>query len=401
MIANHAAARLSALDIAMAENIPPGGNWRSIPTTIPSARLEQIRVSFAAGEGSRSTYYGRLHPDRPAYTVNTYYNRPGNGCFLHYDEQQQRTITHREAARLQGFPDSFVFEGGQRAVCQQIGNAVPPLLALQIARSLGTPGVAIDVFCGAGGLALGLEWAGWETLAAVDFDKYAVASFNRNISPVAFVGDMTDDTVHARLVQAAGNRGARPLALVGGPPCQGFSTGGKRRSVDDDRNKLHERYASLLKKLKPDVFVFENVTGLLTMQGGRFVAHILEGLRDAGYEVALWRLNAAHYGVPQRRERVVIVGVPTGSALPKQPSAWTALSGGDGYLATPSVRDALDDLPAVRAGEDSSTLSYRSPPLTEYQRLMRGELTAPQYLEGAQVDPNQQRGAVRPRLEFA
>src|SRR5690349_21322212 len=104
MIANHDCARLSERDLQIAAAVPPGGNWRNIPTTIPSERLAQIRESAAAGEGSRSTYYGRLHPDRPAYTVNTYYTRPGNGCFLHYDVEggQHRTLSHREAARLQG-----------------------------------------------------------------------------------------------------------------------------------------------------------------------------------------------------------------------------------------------------------------------------------------------------------
>src|SRR5437016_14242917 len=84
-IPNHYTAKLSKLDLDVARAVPPGGNWKNIPHEIPSKRLEQIRVSFAAGEGSRSTYYGRLHPDRPSYTINTYFNRPGNGCHLHYD----------------------------------------------------------------------------------------------------------------------------------------------------------------------------------------------------------------------------------------------------------------------------------------------------------------------------
>src|SRR5665213_708495 len=94
VISNHDCAKLSHLDLCMAEAVPPGGNWRNIPTSIPSARLEQIRVSCSAGEGSRSTYYGRLDAGKPAYTIGTYYNRPGNGCFLHYD-----------------------FEGGQHRTC--------------------------------------------------------------------------------------------------------------------------------------------------------------------------------------------------------------------------------------------------------------------------------------------
>jgi DNA (cytosine-5)-methyltransferase 1 len=388
MIPNHNCARLSELDLQIAAAVPPGGNWRNIPESIPSERLAQIRVSAAAGEGSRSTYYGRLHPDKPAYTINTYYNRPGNGCFLHYDFNggQHRTLSHREAARLQSFPDSFIFHGSQRAVCQQIGNAVPPILALQIAHALGQPGAMIDVFAGAGGLSLGFELAGWQSIAAVDSDRHAVASFNANIAPVAFAGDMNDESVHSRLCELRRERQTARLALVGGPPCQGFSTGGNRRSSEDIRNGLHQRYAVLLANLRPDVFVFENVLGLLSMESGKFVARIMDGLRAAGYEVAMWRLNAAEFGVPQRRERVIIVGVPIGEVLPSPPRPWTDAAGRGGLFTTPrtcSVQDALGDLPPLRHGEDGSHLAYRLEAAAEYQKLSRGLLSPDDYLRGA------------------
>ncbi|WP_341538954.1 DNA cytosine methyltransferase, partial [Pseudomonas viridiflava] len=117
---------------------------------MPSRRLDQIRESFKRGEGSRSTYYGRLRRDMPSYTINTYFNRPGNGCHTHH--LQDRVISQREAARFQSFPDSFEFLGGQGAVCTQIGNAVPPLMAYQIAMSLKGKGSYIDLFSGAGGM---------------------------------------------------------------------------------------------------------------------------------------------------------------------------------------------------------------------------------------------------------
>src|SRR5688500_4174595 len=99
MIRDHIAGRLSDLDRAVVAHVPPGGNWRDLPPDFPSKRVEQIRRSAAAGEGSRSTYYGRLRPDRPSYTISTYFNRPGNGCFIH--PEADRLITVREAARLQ------------------------------------------------------------------------------------------------------------------------------------------------------------------------------------------------------------------------------------------------------------------------------------------------------------
>ena len=191
-IPNHYSAKLSKLDLDVAIAVPPGGNWKNIPHAVPSKRLEQIRVSFAAGEGSRSTYYGRLHPARPAYTINTYFNRPGNGCHLHYDYAggQHRVLSEREAARLQSFPDRFAFVGAHLSVQKQIGNAVPPLLAFQIARTLPVVGQYVDLFSGAGGLSLGFRWAGWEPIVANDIDNNFLETYRRNIHPVAVTGDI-------------------------------------------------------------------------------------------------------------------------------------------------------------------------------------------------------------------
>lgn len=387
MIPNHLSAKLSALDLQFARNVPPGGNWQNIPEEVPSARLVQIRESFAAGKGSRSTYYGRLRADAPSYTIGTYYTRPGNGCFLHPDASQDRTISHREAARLQSFPDSFTFNGSQRAVCQQIGNAVPPLLAMQVAEALGRPGDMIDVFAGCGGLSLGFKWQGWKSLAATDLDKFAVDAFNRNVAPLAFVGDMNHDNVIDRLVTATKGRDeTRPLALVGGPPCQGFSTGGKKRSEDDARNHLHARYSLLLKRMQPDLFVFENVLGLLSMSRGTFLQHIMAGFGDAGYDAQVWKMNAAEFGVPQRRVRVVIVGVRRGDiARPTKPIEWCSVGPGNllAEQAAVTVSEAIGDLPRLEAGEDGSHLDYGHAALCSYQSLMRGDISPIAYLKAS------------------
>lgn len=384
MIMNHQSAKLSALDLEFARNVPPGGNWKNIPEEVPSARLAQIRESFAAGKGSRSTYYGRLRPDAPSYTIGTYYTRPGNGCFLHPDATQDRTISHREAARLQSFPDTFVFRGSQRAVCQQIGNAVPPLLAMQVAEALGNVGDMVDVFAGCGGLSLGFKWQGWNTLAATDFDKFAVDAFNRNVGPFASVGDMNDDNVIDHLVESVHGRDNRcPLALLGGPPCQGFSTGGNKRSEDDARNQLHVRYSALLKRMKPDVFIFENVLGLLSMSGGAFLESIMAGFGDAGYDALVWKMNAAEFGVPQRRIRVIIVGVRRGGmALPQKPAEWCSLQPDELFGRKPpvTVSDAISDLPRIQAGEDGSDRAYSHDPECLYQALMRGQISPTAYL---------------------
>lgn len=198
MIYNHYASTLSDLDMQVIHCVPPGGNWKDIPESVPSQRLAQIRESYKAGKGSRSTYYGRLRPEMPAYTINTYFNRPGNGCNMHYD--QDRTISQREAARFQSFPDSFEFLGSIGAINNQIGNAVPPLLAYQIAKSIPFKGQFVDLFCGAGGLALGFVWAGWTPIIGNDIDRYAIETHKRNIGGEALVGDINDGEINSTIV---------------------------------------------------------------------------------------------------------------------------------------------------------------------------------------------------------
>lgn len=382
MIPNHFSHRLSDLDLEMAAFVPPGGNWKNIPLHVPSKRLSQIRESYAAGEGSRSTYYGRLKPDYPSYTINTYFNRPGNGCFLHYDfdGQQHRTISQREAARLQSFPDDFKFVGSKLSINKQIGNAVPPLLSFQIASIFRESGSYIDLFSGAGGLALGFHWAGWKQIVANDIEKHFLDTYRLNLGGNIVLGDITKPLIFDEIVvmgKSAPSVG--PTILLGGPPCQGFSTAGKRRSMNDLRNHLFKQYANILSALNIDGFIFENVPGLLNMEGGAVLREIKATLEACNFEITIWVLRAEEFGVPQRRTRIFVVGQRGGikliapapiafvntvrSNLPFGPSGW-------------SVKDALGDLPAIAAGEDGSGFSYRNEPANLYQRFARGHLDA-------------------------
>lgn len=126
----HYTPTMSLKDLEYVKYIPPGGNYMNIPDEISTKRILNFKST-----GGRTTTYGRLHPDQPSYTVNTYFNRPNVGTNYHYSEN--RLITPREAMRLQSFPDDFipVFRS-QRSLHMQIGNAVPPLLAQAIAESL-------------------------------------------------------------------------------------------------------------------------------------------------------------------------------------------------------------------------------------------------------------------------
>lgn len=244
----------------------------------------------------------------PAYTINTYFNRPGNGCNIHYD--QDRTISQREAARFQSFPDSFKFIGSLGAINNQIGNAVPPLLAYQIAKNIPFKGQFVDLFSGAGGLALGFMWAGWAPIIANDIDTYAVETYSRNLGGEVIAGDINNEAVHSAIVKKA--MAAKdlspdtPLFVLGGPPCQGFSTANTRRGASDLRNWLFKSYVSIIKAIKPNGFVFENVRGILNLDKGLFFEIIKSELKECVPEIKVNQVSAANFGVPQRRERVIV-----------------------------------------------------------------------------------------------
>jgi DNA (cytosine-5)-methyltransferase 1 len=385
-IFNHFSARLSELDMRMVRAVPEGGNWKDIPESIPSRRLDQIRESYARGEGSRSTYYGRLRRDMPSYTINTYFNRPGNGCHVH--PTQDRVLSQREAARLQSFPDYFEFLGPQGAICTQIGNAVPPLLAFQIARSLGQPGAYIDLFCGAGGMGLGFKWAGWRPVISNDLEPQFVETYRRNVHGEVVAGSITDPETMERLVEAAkrARRLREPFWVLGGPPCQGFSTAGSKRTMEDPRNHLVWDYVRFLERVRPDGFVFENVTGLLNMQGGKVFSAVKEAFSSVMPSLQGAVLSADDHAIPQRRKRVILVGRCDRNATPwTPPQALTSTTPAAPTLfgalqQAISVDAALGDLPPLGPGENGSHKEYVSSPRTPYQALMRGRLSPDEYL---------------------
>jgi len=379
--ANHFSASLSELDMAVVRSVPPGGNWKNVPESIPCKRIQTIRESFARGEGSRSTYYGRLRPDAPSYTINTYFSRPGNGCHIHYG--QDRVISQREAARFQSFPDDFVFKGSRSAINVQIGNAVPPLLGYQLALTLGEPGVFAETFAGAGGLSLGFMWAGWKPLVATDIDARCGETYTANLHDEFVVGDIRDSVVSdefvRRTVEKRKSSGDCQFLVLGGPPCQGFSTAGKRRSMSDERNALFENYREIVDRIEPDGFVFENVTGLLNMEKGRVFQQVCSVLGEHMNDMRAHLLRAEQYGVPQRRSRVVVIG-RRAATVPDAPPAVTAFPADDaGISKAPGATDAIGDLPALTPGQDGSELGMDLA-TTRYQELMRGDLPPDEYL---------------------
>ena len=389
LIPNHLSSKLSELDMRIVHSVPPGGNWKNIPEDIPSKRIAQIRESYAQGKGSRSTYYGRLREDMPSYTINTYFNRPGNGCHIHFS--QDRVISQREAARLQSFPDNFEFSGPQTIVNTQIGNAVPPLLSFQIAqeitKSIGKTGVFIDLFSGAGGMGLGFKWAGWKPLLANDIESRFLETYAKNVHENIMCGSISDDEFFKNLVDECKRlrsmHSSTPFWILGGPPCQGFSTAGNKRSMDDERNSLFVHYKELLEEVAPDGFVFENVAGLLSMEKGEVFERVKSDFSSVMKNLTGWVLNSENYAIPQRRKRVILVGSKEHDFRIQPPEPKTSNNKKDLFSDLKSwvtVEDAISDLPPISQAENGSHLNYTSPPTGHYQKLMRGKISPATYL---------------------
>ena len=166
----------------------------------------------------------------------------------------------------------------------------------------------IDLFCGIGGLSLGFEQAGFEVVSAIDIWADAVKTYNHNredkVAQVASVEDFNNEVLPELVKQQ------KISGIIGGPPCQGFSTVGKR-DIDDPRNKMYLEFYKAVKIASPDFFVIENVKGMLTLNKGAFVKDLLErfGENGLGYTISYKLLNAADSGVPQNRYRVFYVGI--------------------------------------------------------------------------------------------
>lgn len=171
---------------------------------------------------------------------------------------------------------------------------------------------AVDLFCGAGGFAEGLRQAGFKTVVANDVDAWAGETFQLNHGPHGakfILGDIAESHVKAALLDAT--KGVEIDVVVGGPPCQAFSqVRNHRRVIDDPRNRLYRHYVAILRRLRPKAFVMENVPGLENLGGGTVRRQILEDLTLNGeYCVDSKVLDAAAFGVPQNRLRVLFVGV--------------------------------------------------------------------------------------------
>jgi len=208
--------------------------------------------------------------------------------------------------------------------------------------------IAIDLFAGAGGLSLGFEQAGFDVVAAVEVDPIHCAIHQFNFPHCAVVPRSVAEVSAIALRQAA-KLGDRPVDVVfGGAPCQGFSLMGQR-VLDDPRNRLVREFVRLVAELDSSYFVFENVKGLTVGRHRQFLHELIDEFEAKGYEIKLpWQvLNAASFGVPQSRERLILMGAKKGLPLPNYPEPKTRPAGSkeNGLPEGPSCYEALQDLP--------------------------------------------------------
>ena len=168
---------------------------------------------------------------------------------------------------------------------------------------------SIELFAGAGGLALVVEKAGFNTLGLIEFDKDAADTLKKNRPNWNVINDDIANISCLDLEKYFSIKKGELDLLSGGAPCQAFSYAGKRLGLEDARGTLFYHYALFLEKLQPKMFLFENVRGLLTHDHGKTYATMLDIFTRAGYTIDKQVLNAWNYGVPQKRERLITIGI--------------------------------------------------------------------------------------------
>lgn len=259
-------------------------------------------------------------------------------------------------------------------------SAPDPMDRDAVAAWVGTDGAptAIDLFAGAGGLSLGLRDAGFRVLVGADSDRLAVESHEANIGGLGYRGDLSDAD---ELLELLAGWGITTVDLIaGGPPCQAFSRAGRSRlrelvldgarSVKDPRAHLWTSYVRVVEALRPRAVLMENVPDLAAWDDGAILIGFLESLQTLGYRAEARVLEAWRYGVPQHRSRLFIVGLldDRGFDWPLEESV------------VPTLRDAIEDLPAVACAQRRDAMIYWGEPDSELARRLRRDVPAEQRL---------------------
>lgn len=226
----------------------------------------------------------------------------------------------------------------------------------------------IDLFCGAGGFAVGASWAGFESVLGIDHFEPAIKTWSYNHpNAIGCLGDITKIDPK-KIKEILHSKGIEKINLItGGVPCQGFSIANRKHNDNDERNFLFVEYMKFVKEFEPDYIILENVSGMRSTAGGQFEKNIKEYMESLGYNTTVDLLNAADYGVPQIRQRLIFVGVKKDSGFCEE-----YLFPKGEFASNPrTVADAISDLPYL--GNNEECFEYFSKPTGEYQKLMRGK----------------------------
>ena len=219
----------------------------------------------------------------------------------------------------------------------------------------------LDLFCGAGGLSYGMHKnPHFKTVVALDVNEKLAITLKNNMPNVdVIVGDIKDSSVKNKVIDLSIKHGVN--MIIGGPPCQGYSLKGKKLGLDDPRNFLFIEYLNFVERLKPDVFVIENVKTLLSTSKGWFKEQILSTIKNLGYHVDVGVLKASDFGVPQTRERTIFICCKDKKITLPLPTVEKPVT----------VREAIEDLAYLNSGEGDFEMSYSTEAISEYQKLMR------------------------------
>ncbi|MBJ8129374.1 MULTISPECIES: DNA cytosine methyltransferase [Bacillus cereus group] len=220
----------------------------------------------------------------------------------------------------------------------------------------------IDLFAGVGGLSLGFEQEGFEVVLANEYDESIANAYKKNHrNTKMIVGDIAELDIKNIFCPYVG----KIDVIIGGPPCQGFSQKGQRKTINDDRNFLFKYFVSVVGLIKPMYFVMENVPNLLTAEKGYFKKEIYDLFKSLGYSLSSGVLNAADFGVPQNRKRAVIIG-KRGLAPAEFPKPKNKKN---------TIWDAISDLAFLESGEGNEVQDYRKAAESFYQQVMRKKST--------------------------
>lgn len=221
----------------------------------------------------------------------------------------------------------------------------------------------IDLFAGVGGLSLGFEKAGFKVVLANEYDASIAEAYIKNRdNPNMIVGDIRKLPISETFGKYKGKVGV----IVGGPPCQGYSQKGQRKTIHDDRNFLFRNFVDVVKEVEPEYFVMENVPNLLTNENGFFKKELYSLFEKIGYTVNADVLCASDYGVPQDRRRAFVIGKRGFGNPVEMPERQTNKV---------TIWDAISDLNYLSSGEGLDEQEYKFPPQSDYQKMLREDST--------------------------